>query len=272
MSESETDHSVEQSNPKARKKMVSESESETDHSVEQPQPKRGKRAISESDIKEFADKEKAKGVIYISRVPPHMKPQKIRHLLGQYGEIGRVYLTPEDEKSRQRRVKTGGNKKKNFVDGWVEFMDKRIAKSVAISLNSTPMGGSKRSYYHDDLWNIKYLSGFKWHHLTERLAYERAIKDVKMKQEMTQAKKERDFYLEQVQKAKRKDKIEAKVEKKRKAVQAENSEASGDDHEGLSSKPVPPAKRPRFFKLKEEVSAKDDAAKKGALSKLLFGG
>lgn len=70
---------------------------------------------------------------------------------------------------RQRRVKFKGNKKKNFTEGWVEFHDKRVAKTVALMLNNTPIGGKKRSYYHDDLWNIKYLSKFRWTHLTEKI-------------------------------------------------------------------------------------------------------
>jgi len=35
------------------------------------------------------------GVIYISRIPPGMQPAKVRHLMGQYGEVGRVYLQQE---------------------------------------------------------------------------------------------------------------------------------------------------------------------------------
>jgi hypothetical protein len=34
-------------------------------------------------------------------------------------------------------------------------------------------GGRKRSYYAYDLWNIKYLPKFKWHHLTERIGMHR---------------------------------------------------------------------------------------------------
>jgi ESF2/ABP1 family protein len=30
-------------------------------------------------------------------------------------------------------------------------------------------GGKKRNFYHDDMWNIKYLKGFQWRHLTEKL-------------------------------------------------------------------------------------------------------
>jgi ESF2/ABP1 family protein len=55
----------------------------------------------------------------------------------------------------------GGNGSKQFVEGWVEFADKSVAKSVATSLNLRPIGTKKGDYYHDDLWNLKYLKGFK---------------------------------------------------------------------------------------------------------------
>ena len=75
-----------------------------------------------------------------------------------YGEIDRIFLTPEGiylslegffflncstpsgERVRRKRKKFYGKKRKCFVDGWVEFLDKDIAKSVAISLNNTPVG------------------------------------------------------------------------------------------------------------------------------------
>ena len=41
-----------------------------------------------------ADQDKA-GVIYISRIPPGMRPTKVRHLMSAYGEVGRVYLQQE---------------------------------------------------------------------------------------------------------------------------------------------------------------------------------
>ena len=43
-----------------------------------------------------ATKEKT-GVIYISRIPPGMRPTKVRHLMGQYGEVGKVYLQQEGD-------------------------------------------------------------------------------------------------------------------------------------------------------------------------------
>lgn len=41
-----------------------------------------------------AAQEKA-GVLYISRIPPGMRPTKVRHLMSGYGAVGRVYLQQE---------------------------------------------------------------------------------------------------------------------------------------------------------------------------------
>jgi ESF2/ABP1 family protein len=109
------------------------------------------------------------GIIYISRIPPFMKPSKVRHIFSQYGEIGRVFLQPEDPSVRKRRKKFGGNKKQNYTEGWVEFKRKSVAKRVAMALNNTRVGGKKSNYHYDDIWNIKYLSKYTWTHLTEKL-------------------------------------------------------------------------------------------------------
>lgn len=61
---------------------------------------------------------------------PAQKPLKMRHMLAAYGEIGRLYLAPEDSAARKKRKKAGGNTGKNFTEGWVEFEDKGVAKRV----------------------------------------------------------------------------------------------------------------------------------------------
>lgn len=40
-------------------------------------------------------KKRKKGIIYISNIPKHMNVTRIREFLGEYGNIGRVYLQPE---------------------------------------------------------------------------------------------------------------------------------------------------------------------------------
>lgn len=48
------------------------------------------------------------------------------------------------------------------MEGWIEFSDKKVAKQVAESLNNSTIGGKKSDFYHDDIWNIKYLKNFKY--------------------------------------------------------------------------------------------------------------
>ena len=93
-----------------------------------------------------------------------IKRKRVRGSLDSFA----ISLVPSDPVVQQRRKKFGGNKRRNYTEGWVEFADKRVAKAVAVTLNNTPVGGRKRHYYHDDLWNIKYLSKFRWTHLTEK--------------------------------------------------------------------------------------------------------
>ena len=69
-------------------------------------------------------------------------------------------------------------------------------------LNGKQIGGKKRSAYYYDLWNLKYLPKFKWDHLTEEIAYEKAVREQKLAQELSAARKERDFYLSRVDRAK----------------------------------------------------------------------
>lgn len=146
--------------------------------------------------------------LYLSRVPPFMKPEKVKHLLGQYGDIHRIYLVPEDKTSHKKRVAAGGNRKPSYTEGWIEFEDKKVAKQVAAALNTRQIGGRKRDYYHDDIWNLKYLKGFKWDHLTEKIAYENRIRDQKLRLEIAQAKKENEAYLDKVEQSKKLDKME----------------------------------------------------------------
>lgn len=158
-----------------------------------------------STLKTLARTQKAvsrSGVIYLSRVPPFMKVHTLKHLLSPYGDIGRIFLTPEDPKKYSRRVKSGGNKKRSFVDGWVEFVDKQKAKLVAQTLNAEIIGGKKGGWYHDDIWNIKYLKGFKWHNLTEQIAAENAARADRLRRDLAQSKRTTQQFLQNVEKAK----------------------------------------------------------------------
>ena len=44
-----------------------------------------------------------------------------------------------------------------FSEGWIEFEDKKVAKTVASKLNNAQIGGKKKSRWYDEIWNLKYL-------------------------------------------------------------------------------------------------------------------
>lgn len=39
------------------------------------------------------------GIVYISRLPPGMTPQKVKHLMGRWGEVGKIYAQKRDGQS-----------------------------------------------------------------------------------------------------------------------------------------------------------------------------
>jgi ESF2/ABP1 family protein len=168
---------------------------------------------------------KRSGVVYLSRIPPFMKPTKLRSLLEPYGEINRIFMTPEDPASHTRRVRSGGNKKRSFVDGWVEFVNKADAKQACELLNARTIGGKKGTYYHDDVWNLLYLKGFKWNNLTEQIAAENAERASRMRAEISKTTKENKEFVQNVERAKMLEGMEAKTAaKRRKEAEAGSSE------------------------------------------------
>ncbi|KIL67389.1 hypothetical protein M378DRAFT_304073 [Amanita muscaria Koide BX008] len=152
------------------------------------------------------------GIIYISRIPPGMRPAKVRHLMSAYGEVGKVYLQQEDPKRAYLRRKYTSTKKAHFTEGWVEFKDKKIARCVADMLNAQSIGGKKGTRWRDDVWTMKYLPKFKWHMLTEQVAQEAAVHAAKLRIELSQSRSEQQEYLRNVEIARQ---LEKRVKKKR---------------------------------------------------------
>ncbi|GAY61302.1 hypothetical protein CUMW_208900, partial [Citrus unshiu] len=188
--------------------------------------KRRSQSIVKSKKKQRLLEEAAKadrcGICYLSRIPAHMDPVKLRQILSQYGEIQRIYLAPEglvilnpeyfvNEKIVSEMV---GFKIKDFQKGmWVEFTKKGVAKRVANMLNGEQIGGKKRSSFYYNLWNIKYLSKFKWDDLTAEIAYKNAVREQRLALELSAAKRERDFYLSKVEKSRALSSIEERLKK-----------------------------------------------------------
>ncbi|KAH6563704.1 hypothetical protein BASA62_008357 [Batrachochytrium salamandrivorans] len=229
------------------------------------------KPLTLSLLKKFQDKIDCTGVVYLSRIPPFMKPTKVRSLLTRYGKLGRIYLNPEDAKTAARRRKYKQNKRQNFTEGWVEFLDKSEAKRAAAALNNTIMGGKKRSRFHDDIWNIRYLPRFRWNHLTEQLAYELKVKEQRIQTEMAQAKRENKVYLQNVGKAKMIQAIESKKALKR---ERETDDFAGADqatekpnsanHTGKVAAPSTDTLIRRSFKQRRVVDSASDQPQKNS--------
>merc|ERR1712230_168457 len=238
--ETKADQEAESKNTKALKKRPRDTEGIAElPGVSKP--------LSKKNLVATAAAIKKSGVVYLSRIPPFMKPQKLRSLLEPYGPINRIFMTPEDPASHTRRVRNGGNKKRSFVDGWVEFVNKVHAKHVCELLNAKTIGGKKGTYYHDDVWNLLYLKGFKWNNLTEQIATENAERASRMRAEIsktTKQNKERAKMLEGMEAkkaAKRRKDFEDASET---AVPSKAEKKGGERARQFKQTPVATKKRP----------------------------
>lgn len=129
------------------------------------------------------------GIVYISRLPPGMTPQKVRHLMAKWGDVGKVYaqrrdgelsaylimvqklicLAPTGYNPNSSTQKKQKHQRADFTEAWVEFLSKSVAKMVAQMLNAQMIGGKKGDKWRDDIWTMRYLSGFKWEMLGEQI-------------------------------------------------------------------------------------------------------
>ncbi|WVF72366.1 hypothetical protein IAT40_007181 [Kwoniella sp. CBS 6097] len=208
--EAESDHNVASSSTSPLKT------TKTDEDEERAEKRSMKRKKTKSN-------KVTPGIVYISRLPPGMTPQKVRHLMGRWGEIGKVYAQRRDAPSGYNPNASTQKKQKhasaNFSEAWVEFMDKSVAKTVASMLNAQVIGGKKGDRWRDDIWTMKYLSGFRWEMLGEQVAYERQAHQARLRNEIARSKTEQGEYLKNVELA--------RVLKKREAKRATTGQQDG---------------------------------------------
>ncbi|GAA5926013.1 hypothetical protein JCM3775_005175 [Rhodotorula graminis] len=169
---------------------------------------------------------KTPGLVYLSRIPPGMGPGKVKHLLSAFGEVGRIYLARADANkeisARKKHKQRERHQSHNFKEGWVEYLDKRVARSVAEMLNAQTIGGKKSDRWHDDVWTMKYLPRFRWDQLSEQVALERATQTSLLRFHLSHSKTEQEAYLSAVERARVGKKIEEKA-----ASRAQSSGAKG---------------------------------------------
>jgi len=175
------------------------SEEEEDDEIEAPKKRRMENSISRKRLdSDLQEKKKKPGVIYLSSVPDGMNVTQTTAFFSEFGRVGRVFLQP-DKTDKQK-----GKFNRVFSEGWVEFASKKVARLAAERLNCQPVGGKRKSKAHDQTWNIKYLPRFKWVHLSERLAYEAAVRQQRLRTEISQVKREAEHFKSSVESGKRK--------------------------------------------------------------------
>lgn len=167
-------------------------------------------------------KEKTPGVVYLSSLPPYLKPSALRNVLAQRGfePITRLFLTPASKHKQ-------GSKKSSrqlYTEGWIEFASKKTAKRCAEALNAQLVGGKKGGFYYDDLWNMRYLKGMAWDELMAGIRGERREEEGRRDEERRRVAQETRAFVEGVEQGKRLEGMKRKRQKQKK-----DNEGNEDD-------------------------------------------
>lgn len=235
-SEAESDFSGLDSDPeptKTARSSLAQTTSLEESPPPQPDPKAAKslKSLESRTTSTNPQKPTSKpGVIYLSSLPPYMPPRLVRHLLAPHGTITNLFLTPEPPSLKARRKKLGGNTKRKYTDGWVEFSRRKDAKRCAEAINGATVGGKKGGWYRDDVWNVRYLRGFGWGDLMEGVRREEREREERVRVGVRREGRERGAFLEGVDRAKMED-------GKRKKREAKESRDSKEGERALVKKP-----------------------------------
>lgn len=206
------------------------------NSIQAPSATKKSKPLTSSTIATTNALAQKAGVLYLSRIPPFMRPSTVRSLLSAYGPINRLFLTPEPPSSYLARRARGGNRKKSFVDGWVEFASKRHARVCAESINARTIGGRGGRFYGDDVWNAKYLRGFTWGDLMADVRGEEREREERIRVGIGRAVRERKEFLRQVEKSK----IEATRRKKAERRAAKRGDPNREEEKPIKIPDDPP--------------------------------
>jgi ESF2/ABP1 family protein len=161
-------------------------------------------------------KNRGKGVVYISRIPPGMTHHQLRTLLSPYGEIGRIWVETPEAIAQDKTISKGKASKmarKMSKEGWVEFERAKKAYKTAKLLHCQPMGSGR---FKHDLWSLKYLKDFSWNDLVNQHLHRKKMRDERLRQSLSRAKREATKFMEN---RNRQESIDNKKKRRREDVQ-----------------------------------------------------
>lgn len=179
-------------------------------------------------------RKKAPGVIYLSSLPPYLRPSALRNLLTQrgFGPITRLFLAPAAKPTRGPKLKstpTTPSKRQLYSEGWIEFASQSTAKVCAETLNAAPVGGKKGGFYRDDVWNMKYLRGMSWDELMAGVREERREEEGRRDEERLVLARETKRFVESVERGRKMKGIEgSRAKRKQDDADAFTGEGAGE--------------------------------------------
>jgi hypothetical protein len=93
-----------------------------------------RKPLSSSKLAKFQERHARSGIVYMSRVPPHLKPLRLRQMLEGHAKLGRIYMAPVEQHggvNAEASGAGGGSKRraakrsKEYGEAWIEFEDKK---------------------------------------------------------------------------------------------------------------------------------------------------
>lgn len=229
---------------------------------------------------EFIKEMNRRGIVYVSRIPFGMQPFHLRHLFQQHAKhpILRVHCDLESPEETARRKARGGNAKKQYKEGWVEFESKKDAIYVVQICNGKPCSYNRNNRFHNQMWTMKYLKHYKWYHLTEELRMKNRVREKKLRTRVDQARREANEYLENAEKSRYKGKKkkgnrtnEASAKKEEPSKKRKKTETEDDDFENTnqSSTTGKSNKKQKQSKMNDMFEEKDVLLDDGFLKQIL---
>ncbi|XP_005103805.1 pre-rRNA-processing protein esf2 [Aplysia californica] len=198
------------------------------------------------------------GIIYLSAVPEFMTVQRLRNTFEEFGEINRTFFQPVEKSYSYKKGLL-------FSEGWVEFRQRKVAKYVAVALNNTQVGGKKRNPWYNCIWNIKYLPKFTWTDVNADRELKRATYDSRIRADISQVKKQTNYYVSNIEKSKTLQEMKKRKEKKgevfEKRTFGDGAQQKLTDEEILANK-----------KGKKRKSSDESSEKKAKLQRKTFTG
>lgn len=185
---------------------------ESPNSAHKKENKRANGRDKRKSMKKTKDTETPPGVIYLSSLPPYLKPSALRNLLSQRGfaPITRLFLSPASKhKSSSKK-----NSRQLYTEGWIEFASKKTARRCSETLNAQAIGGKKGGFYHDDVWNMKYLRGMRWEELMAGVREEKREMEGRRDEERRNIMRDTKRFVEGVEEGRRMQGMKRKKESK----------------------------------------------------------